>query len=164
MRGPCISAKMLVLQREFLTFENNVTCAAPACILGPPEIHVQRQGHCAVVVANVICRYKQSIAYFLAKDIAVLPQCIVGPLLFTSVLHALTAPLASLGTFYLPILAVYYATAGAFLRATLHILSVIESRAAVAVIVFGFFARMTFMLMLLLENFKGLTLVTPWSL
>jgi len=66
------------------------------------------------MIGALCCRLKQTLAYFAAKDIASLPQCVIAPLLFTSVLHALSSPLSSLGAFFLPILAIYYTTAGLF--------------------------------------------------
>lgn len=51
-------------------------------------------------------------AYFWGKDIAFLHQSLVGPLLYLLAFTALTAPRASFGQFYLPLVAVYYASGG----------------------------------------------------
>lgn len=62
--------------------------------------------------ASALPQPLQSIAYFLGKDISMVPQLVAGPALFCAAYEALTTPRASFAHYYLVFLAVYFAASG----------------------------------------------------
>jgi len=70
--------------------------------------------------ASALPQPLHTVAYFLGKDISMLPQLLLGPLVFTTAYEALTTPRASFGEYYIVFLGVYWcASAFGYLTAVL---------------------------------------------
>eukprot|EP00004_Rigifila_ramosa_P017043 TRINITY_DN4105_c0_g1_i1.p1 TRINITY_DN4105_c0_g1~~TRINITY_DN4105_c0_g1_i1.p1 ORF type:complete len:1713 (+),score=349.96 TRINITY_DN4105_c0_g1_i1:412-5139(+) len=63
--------------------------------------------------ASSLTQPRHTLAYFLGKDLSMLPQYLIGPNIFLLVYHTMTAPRAPYPTYWVVIFGVYY-TASAF--------------------------------------------------
>jgi hypothetical protein len=53
-----------------------------------------------------------TVAYFLGKDLSMIPQAVTGPLVFCLVFHTISNPRQSFGTLYTVLLSLYWASMG----------------------------------------------------
>ena len=74
-------------------------------VFGPERVVYWRE-------ASALPQPRHTIAYFVGKDLAAVPQLLVGPLVFTMAYFALTTPRASFGEYYSVFFTVYWCASG----------------------------------------------------
>ena len=82
-----------------------VSCASMIRVFGAERIVFWRE-------SAALSQPVHTLAYFIGKDLSMVPQLLAGPLVFNLVFHALTAPRAAFSHFYLVFLGLYYCSMG----------------------------------------------------
>ena len=82
-----------------------VACASMIRVFGAERLVFWRE-------SAALPQPKHTLAYFIGKDVSMLPQTLLAPLFFDLIFHALTSPRASFGAWYLVFLGLYYCAMG----------------------------------------------------